>query len=257
MSGNDRPQNTDGLKRASEQAAFRPQLPKRFYRDVTVERRDEHWLVLLDGREIKTPGKHRLALPTEALANALAGEWRAQEKVIDPATMPVTRIANAAIEGVADNLQPVANDIVSYAASDLLCYRASGPHALTVRQANAWDPVLAWAETELSARFVLAEGVMPVDQPRETLDRISEALRPMNAFQLAGLHVVTTLTGSAILALSIFKGHMSAAAAWSASHVDEDYQIEQWGEDGEAKARRAMRWPDMNAASAFLSQCSD
>lgn len=252
MSGNDRKTTSPGEKRLTNREALRPHLPKRFYRDVTVEARDGQWFVLLDGREIKTPGKTRLSVPTETIAKVLAEEWDDQETVIDPGTMPATRIANSAIERVSDSLQAVADDIVTYAGSDLLCYRADTPEALVKRQAEAWDPVLAWVQSDIGARFVLGEGVMPVKQPSEALREFGSALKPLDAFQLAGLHVVTTLTGSAILALSILKRHMSAAEAWMSAHIDEDFQIEQWGEDDEAMTRRAIRWLEMKAACAFL-----
>lgn len=238
--------------RIREQAALRAPLPKRFYTDVTVEGAPDGWVVLLDGRKVKTPGKRQLALPAQRLAEAVAAEWRAQQTVIDPGTMPLTRIANTAIEAVSEKMDEVAADIVAFAGSDLLCYRAANPEALVARQSAAWDPIVQWAATDLGARFVLAEGVMPVAQPQQALDRIAGAVRPLDAFRLSALHVVTTLTGSAMLALSVLRGRLSPQEAWSAAHVDEDYQIEQWGTDDEATARRAYRWQEMLAATLIL-----
>lgn len=252
MSKPEPPRGPDA-ERIREQAAMRAPLPKRFYKDVTSKPQDNgSWAVLLDGRAVKTPGKRQLALPSEKLAEAVAEEWRAQKTVIDPGTMPLTRIANTAIEAVVDQMDDVAADIVAFAGSDLLCYRAAGPEALAARQSAAWDPIVAWAASDLGARFVLAQGMMPIEQPIQALERIAEAVRPLDAFQLSGLHVATTLTGSALLALAVHKGRLTAAEAWAAAHVDEDYQIEQWGPDEEAADRRAYRWQEMQAAALML-----
>lgn len=227
-------------------------LPKRFYKDATTAPRDGAHVVLLDGRTAKTPGKAVLAVPTPQLAAALAAEWHAQSDVIDPATMPLTRFVNTAIDGVARRAREVAADVVKYAGSDLLCYRADHPQGLVERQSAAWDPVLGWARDELGANFVLAEGVMPVAQPAPALARIAAAVDPLPPLRLTALHVMTTLMGSALLALAVERGRLSPAAAWAAAHVDEDWQISQWGEDAEATARRAVRWADMQAAARLL-----
>lgn len=227
--------------------------PKRFYKDVTLSQAIGGWSVLLDGRSIKTPGKRALLLPSESLAAAVADEWRAQEKIIDPGAMPLTRIANTAIEAVSDKMDEVAADIVAFAGSDLLCYRAADPEALVARQSAAWDPIVQWAASELGARFILAQGVMPIEQPAAALARVGEAVRPLDAFQLSGLHVATTLSGSALLALAVLKGRLNPQEAWAAAHVDEDYQISAWGPDEEAAERRAFRWGEMQAACLVLS----
>lgn len=255
MSKSEPPRGPDP-NRIREQAAFKAPLPKRFYKDVDVRHEPEGWSVLLDGRTVKTPGKRLLSLPTERLANAVADEWRKQRDVIDPGTMHLTRIANTAIEAVADKRQEVAADIVAFSGSDLVCYRAAGPGALVVRQAALWDPVVHWVASDLGARFVLAEGVMPVEQPPAALDRIAEAIAGLDALPLAGLHVVTTLTGSALLALAVLRGRLTPAEAWAAANVDEDYQIEQWGTDDEALERRAYRWDEMRAACLTLESGS-
>ena len=192
-------------------------------------------------------------MPTKALAEAIAGEWEAQREHIDPAGMPLTRLANSAIDGVRVHQAEVRADIVKYAASDLLCYRASEPELLVRRQAEVWDPVLAWARDALGARFEVADGIMPVTQPEAARSAIAGALEGFDAFSLAALHVMTTLTGSALLALAHARGHLSAEAAWAAAHVDEDWQIGRWGEDAEAAARRRRRWSEMQAASRLLA----
>jgi chaperone required for assembly of F1-ATPase len=232
--------------------ALKPPLPKRFYKDVTVEPRDGGFAVLLDGKPVKTPKKVALAVPTRALADAIAEEWAAQGTHIDPATMPLSKLAITALDGVAANKSEVAADIVKFAGSDLLCYRAKSPDALQRLQAEVWDPVLRWMEAQIGARFVLAEGLMPVEQNQAVRDGIAAEVAPYDAMALAGLHVMTTLMGSAVLALVHAKGKLSAEDAWAAAHLDEDWQISQWGVDVEAAERRAKRLGEMQAASRFL-----
>lgn len=241
-------------------------LSRRFYTEASVRavnsppqpspiRREEDagsYQILLDGRPVRTPKKHHLALPTLALAKAIAAEWAAQADVIDPETMPLTRLANVAIDAVGDLRGEVAADIVAFAGTDLLCYRAEAPRELVALQAANWDPVLAWAEGRLRHRFMLAEGVMPVVQRPETLAAVAEALSSLDAFRLTSLHVMTALTGSALLALAHAEGQIGLVEAWVAAHVDEDWQISQWGEDSEAAERRARRWAEMVAASRLL-----
>lgn len=227
----------------------KPVLPKRFYKAVTVEERSGGFAVLLDGRAIRTPGKRVLALPARPLADAIAGEWSAQGERIDPATMPLTRLANTAIDAVTDRYEEVAADIVAFAGSDLLCYRAVAPEALAERQKEAWDPVLAWARDELGAVFVLREGVMPVEQPAATLDAVARAISGLDPLALAALHVITTISGSAILAIAHVRGRLTRDEAWNASLVDEDWQREQWGHDAEAEATRRYKQAEFAAAS--------
>ena len=227
-------------------------LPKRFYKDVTVGE-GAFFQVLLNNRVIKTPARRALFLPTRALAEAVAEEWAAQKDVIDPATMPLTRFANTAIDAVSSAADEVASDLVAYAGRDHLCYRAEGPPDLVARQAEAWDPVVAWAREALGAHLTVVQGVMPADQPVAVLKKIASAIEPKEPFRLTGLHVLTTLTGSAILALAHMRGFLSADEAWTAAHVDEDFQIAMWGEDVEAAARRKHRRAEFDAACRLLS----
>jgi chaperone required for assembly of F1-ATPase len=229
-------------------------LTKRFYRDVAVkDRGDAGTALLLDGKPVRTPGKAALALPTRALAEAVAEEWRAQRERIDPLTMPLTRLANSAIDGVAGREEAVIDDIMAHAGSDLLCYRAKGPGGLVKAQGEHWDPVLAWAKAALGAPFVLSEGVAHVAQPQSSLDRLKQTFAGRDAFGLAALHVMTGLTGSALLAAAVAQGRLTPEEAWKAAHVDEDWQISQWGEDAEAAERRANRWRDFAAAAKTLA----
>jgi chaperone required for assembly of F1-ATPase len=227
--------------------------PKRFYRAASVEGAAPAFRVLLDGRPVRTPAKRELAVPARALADALAAEWEAQGERIDPAGMPLTRLVNSAIDGVAGREADVRADIAKYAGSDLVCYLAEGPAELVRRQAEAWDPVLAWARETLGARFVLGQGIVPVAQPQTATAAVQDALADLDAFTLAAHHVIATLTGSALLALAHGCGQLTAEQAWAAAHVDEDWQISRWGEDAEAQARRERRWAEMQAASRLLA----
>jgi chaperone required for assembly of F1-ATPase len=227
--------------------------PKRFYRTVSVDGAAPAFRVLLDGKPIRTPARRELALPARALAKAVAAEWEAQGEHIDPATMPLTRLVNSALDGVTGREPEVRAEIAKYAASDLLCYRAEEPAELAHRQGRAWDPVLAWAHEALGARLLLGQGIAPVTQPPAAGAAIDRALAGLDAFALAAHHVMTTLTSSALLALAQARGRLTAEEAWAAAHVDEDWQISQWGEDAEAKARRDRRWEEMQAASRLLA----
>lgn len=247
---NDR-QAADPMLRA--QANMRKPLPRRFYRQVTVAQAGDEHLVHLDGKPVRTPAAAVLALPTAAAAGLIAEEFDAQGDTLDPMTMPVTRLANTAVDGVAADPQAVMEDILRYASSDLLCYRAEAPRELIEREAEHWDPVLDWARAELGARFVLAEGVMHVEQPREAIGAIGIHLMSRGEpLRLAALHVMTSLMGSALLALAVERGALEPEVAWKAAHVDEDWNIEQWGEDAEAAAKRAVRRRDMMGAAALI-----
>jgi chaperone required for assembly of F1-ATPase len=228
-------------------------LPKRFYQRVDVADRNGGFALLLDEKPVRTPGKKQLLLPSRALAEAVAEEWRAQNERIDPATMPLTKLASSAIDGVTGREDEVIGDILNYAGSDLLCYRAEGPRGLVEAQKAHWDPVLAWAKSALGAPFVLAEGIVHVAQPQASLDRLRDALKGHDPFGLAALHVMTGLTGSALLALAVALGRLTPEEAWKAAYVDEDWQIAQWGEDKEAASRRTARRRDFEAAARALA----
>lgn len=236
------------------QRAMRPSLPKRFYKQAAAGKYEGAFAVLLDGKPVKTPGRNVLALPARALADAAAAEWAAQGEHIDPATMPLTRLANVALDRVAAEDAAVAAEIAKYAGSDLVCYRATDPAELVAQQGAAWDPVLFWARDELGARFTCAEGVRHVAQPEAALAAVRAAVDAMQRpFGLAALASATALAGSALIALALARGHLSADAAWAAAHVDEDWNIARWGEDAEAAARRAARRAEFGAAAQVLA----
>lgn len=234
-------------------------LPRRFYSEVTTAPATgaTGFAILLDGRQAKTPAKSALSVPTAALARAIADEWAAQATVIDPATMPLTRIANTAIDAVCVRHAEVRDDLLKYAASDMLCYRADSPAGLVARQQEVWDPILRWLHTTTGAQLRLATGIQHVTQPPDSLRAIAagfDRLVPTDdPFRLAAAHVMTTLTGSVVLAIAVLAGERSAEAAWTAAHVDEDWQIAQWGEDWEAAERRKRRWSEMQAAAHVVT----
>ena len=229
---------------------MRPQLRKRFYDRAHVGAAAP-WAILLDGRPVKTPAGHALALPSRALGEAVAAEWDAQQKRIDPAVMPLTRLANAIIDGVATAPAPVAEEVVKYLGSDLVCYRADTPDGLVARQAQHWDPIIDWARA-LGARFVLAEGVMFVAQPDHAIAAARAAI-PSDPWRLGAVNVITTLSGSALIALALAHGRLSVGEAWDAAEVDEDWNMALWGRDELALERRAKRFAEMQAAATVLS----
>ncbi|NRP85736.1 hypothetical protein GFPCMMHI_01637 [Ensifer adhaerens] len=242
----------DPIRRA--QIQMKRPLPKRFYKDVTINPGKDGHAIALDGKVVKTPARHSLALPTEALAKLVAAEWARQVDVIDPATMPVTRLVNSAIDGVATESQAVFDEIVRFSGSDLLCYRANEPERLVARQSERWNPVIEWAAREIGARFILAEGVIHQQQPREAISSFAAALRKYDTpMELASLHTITSMTGSAILALAFAEGWLPLADVWSLAHLDEDWTIEHWGSDEEAAHRRAQRFEEFQAATDVFS----
>jgi chaperone required for assembly of F1-ATPase len=242
--------------RRAQKAMLQP-MPKRFYSHAGVEEQGGQFVVVLDGKPVKTPARKPLAFPTQRAAELVAAEFEAQENEINPVTMPFTRLANTAIDGVANEIGAVLSDIQRFCANDLLCYRAAAPAALVRRQADIWDPYLDRARTRHCVRLVLAEGVMHVEQPTASVDAFAQALKPhADPLNLACLHAMTTLTGSAILALAVAEGEASADDAWQAAHLDEDWTNDKWGADDEAEARRAARWADMDAAARMLKAVS-
>jgi chaperone required for assembly of F1-ATPase len=236
--------------------AMRPVLRRRFYDKAAAAASAEGYAVRLDDKPVRTPAGRVLAAPKLALAHAIAAEWEAQREVIDPAKMPLTRVANAIIDGVVDRPGPVAAEVKKYLASDLVCYRANAPRGLVERQARHWDPILHWAGETLGARFILGESVIHVAQPASALTA-ARAHIPGDPWRLGAVHVVTTLTGSALIALALSRGRLTADEAWTAAHVDEDWNTEQWGRDELALERRAFHFAELQAAAAVLGALAD
>src|SRR4051794_17704639 len=225
---------------------------KRFYASAGVAETDGGFSITLDGRPIKTPSGKIVIAPKREIADAIAAEWQAQQENIDPLTMPLTRFANSVVEAVADRVDAVADDIAKYLGSDLLFYRAGHPEGLVARETAHWDPIVFWAAKTLGAHFMLAEGIVHVRQPDSAIASARAAF-PDDPWSIAALHVVTTLTGSALLALALAHGVREPHQIWAAAHVDEDWNIEKWGIDEEVAARRAARLVDFQAATKILN----
>jgi len=234
--------------------SMRTALPRRFYETAATAAVADGYAARLDDKPVRTPARRVLAAPTLALAEAIAAEWQAQKDVIDPAKMPLTRLANAIIDGVADTPQPVADEIAKYLVSDLTFYRTDSPQGLVEQQARHWDPILDWARQALGADFKLGEGVVYVAQPQAALAAARAAI-PGQPWRLGAVHSITTLTGSALIALAMAGGALSADAAWQAAHVDEDWNMTQWGRDEMAMARRNFRFAEFQAAATVLAGC--
>jgi chaperone required for assembly of F1-ATPase len=245
---------------AAARRGARPALRRRFYDTVSVAADDaagdDDFVVTLDGKPAHTPAGAILAAPNLELARALAAEWDAQREKIDPAKMPLTRLANTIIDGVAKAPGRVAADIAKYLASDLLFYRAEAPPGLVDLQKRHWDPILDWANDAWGARFVLQTGIVHVEQPAAALAAVRAAI-PDDPWRLGAIHVITTLTGSALIALAMARGFLPADEAWRAAHVDEDWNIAQWGGDEAALSRRAFRFAEFSAAATVLRCCPD
>ncbi|GAY21913.1 MULTISPECIES: ATP12 family chaperone protein [Sphingobium] len=224
---------------------------KRFYQDAAVVAVESGFEIRLDGRPVRTPARAPLALPTQGLAEAIAEEWRAQGDTVAPRSMPFTGLANGAIDQIAPNSGSFAAGIARYAESDLLCYRAEGPAELIAREAAAWDPLLEWATTRYDVAFRVTQGIVPVAQPTETLERLAAAVAVLDPFTLAGLSTLVTLSGSLVCGLAVVEGGHDADLIWTASEIDEAWEVEQWGEDKEAAARSAQRRNEFAMARAF------
>ncbi|MGH6863028.1 MAG: ATP12 family chaperone protein, partial [Methylocella sp.] len=243
---------------ASARRDLNKPLLRRFYKEATVQQRDGTFILLLDDRACKSPGGNYLALPGLAAARAVADEWSAQGEFIDPAAMPLTRIVNSAIDGVACQPGATVDEIARYAGADLVCYRAGEPEALALAQAIAWDPILVFARKKLGAHFICTEGVVFVEQPESASAAVKEAVaRIANSgeaapFALAALHAMTTLNGSVLIALAVAHGALTPAEAWVAAHVDEDFEMRSWGEDAQARQRRARQWREMEATARLF-----
>lgn len=222
---------------------------RRFYKEVAVA---DGGAILLDGKPVKTPARADLILPTPALAEAVAAEWRAQGDEIDPRTMKLTGLSNAAIDRVAPDLASFARPLAAYAESDLLCYRADAPAELVARQAEAWDPLLDWARARFDVHFAVTRGIVHAPQPDATVARLGEALAAYDAFPLAGLAPIITIGGSLVTALALAEDEIDADSAFDLTHLDELWQARRWGEDRLALEARAVRKRDFMAAAELL-----
>lgn len=211
-------------------------VKKRFWTDAAVTQAEGGYTVTLDGRSLKTPAKAALVVPTAALAELIATEWRAQAEVIDPESMPVTRAANSAIDKVRGQKSEVTEIIAAYGDSDLICYRAADPEALVAREAAAWDPLIDWCAHRYAMRPEIRTGVIHAPQPAALLDAFQAEIEGLSSFELTAFHDLVAMSGSLIIGLALIDRFATPEALWDASRVDEDWQIEQWGADEEAEA---------------------
>ena len=225
---------------------------KRFWTDTVVEATADGHRILLDGRAVKSPGKRELIMPSAAMAEAARLEWEAQQDVIDPTTMPVTRSVNSALDQTAPQREAVIDMLAAYAETDLLCHRASHPATLAARQAEAWDPMLAWALQQFDAPLVVTEGILPQDQDPESLARLRRAVSQYGNFGLTALYDLIGISGSIVIGLAVADGALSAPEGWHISRIDEDHQIAQWGADEEAEAVAATRRAAFLHAAQFI-----
>ena len=226
---------------------------KRFYRHAEPAKRAGGYAITLDGKPIKTPGKRDLLVPSGALAAAIAQEWNAQETEVRVAKMPLTRLATTAVDRVATQRDAIVRQTANYAATDLVCYRATHPPALAARQQAVWQPLIDWAALRYDAPLVVTSGVIPKTQSAESLRAFTAAVAEQDDFSLTALHVATAACGSLVIGLALIEGHLDAEEAFAASQLDESFQIEAWGEDAEQAERRRSLAADIQAAARFLS----
>jgi chaperone required for assembly of F1-ATPase len=226
---------------------------KRFWKEAAAVQQDGGWAIALDGRPVRTPARAPLVIESRALAEAIAAEWQAQGETIDPASMPLTGLANAALDLAKPDPAAFAEPIAAYAQSDLFCYRDDRDTALQAEQAGAWNPLLAWAEARYGVEFALAQGVLPIDQPAATVAALQDAVRAHDPFRLAALAPLVTIGGSLVAGLALAESAFEAAALWDAVALDELYQERRWGADSEAQKARARRAADWHHAARFLA----
>ncbi|OCX58656.1 ATPase [Thioclava sp. SK-1] len=230
-------------------------VAKRFWKQAHSTEVEGGFSVALDGRPVRTPAKAALIVPSRALADAIAQEWDAQLEVIDPTTMPMTRSANAAIDKVATQHAEVAAYIAEYGGTDLLCYRAESPVELVDRQAQAWDPLLDWADHALGVQLVVTEGVLPVQQADDAMKKLHKRVADLSPFQMAAIHDLVGITGSLVIGLAVIERRLDASTAWDLSRIDEDWQSESWGHDEEAAEMAAIKRESLLNAERFWDLC--
>jgi chaperone required for assembly of F1-ATPase len=226
---------------------------KRFYKNAAVAETPEGFGVGLDGKPVRTPAKRALAVPTRALAEAIAAEWQAQGDTVDPHRLPLTRLASIALDLVAPRREAVIAEVANYAGTDLVCYRAGEPPELVARQRATWQPLIDWAALRLDAPLAVTESILPVAQSPVALKAFETAIRTYDTHRLAALHLATAACGSLVVGLALVEGRLDAEAAFAAAELDASYQIERWGEDAEAAKRRAALKEDITLAARFVA----
>jgi chaperone required for assembly of F1-ATPase len=226
---------------------------KRFWKEAIAVRGEHGWGIALDGRPVRTPQRAPLIVESERLGAAIAAEWRAQGEDIDPAAMPITGLANAAIDLAGPDPVAFAQPVAAYAATDLFCYRDDRDSQLQAEQAAAWNPPLAWAEAHYGVEFILTQGILPIDQPAATQTALRDAVLMIDPHRLAALTPLVTIGGSLVAGLAMIEGAFDAETLWEAVSLDELYQERRWGADAQAQALRAAHKRDWDNAVRFLS----
>ncbi len=226
---------------------------KRFYKTAGTAPAEAGFHVTLDGKPVRTPAKGHLVVPNQDLAAAIAAEWQGQGEVIDPSGMGLMTLACTALDRVGPQRAMVVEELLRFAGTDLLCYRAPGPDKLVERQHRAWQSLLDWAAIEFDAPLRVTAGVMPVDQDDQALRALGRAVGLLDDFRLVVLHSVTSLTGSLVIGLALLHGRIDTAAAWHTSRIDAEFQIEQWGADAEAEQVAANARAALEVAGRLLA----
>ncbi len=226
---------------------------KRFWKEAASAPVEGGWQILLDGKPLRTPARAPLHVANQPLAEAIAAEWSLASETIDPRAMPLTGLANAATDRVAPDPAEFAASLSRFARSDLLTYRAEGPRPLVALESRTWDPLLAWACERFGVEFVVTTGINPVDQPAETLAALDTAVSALDAFTLAGLAPLVTVGGSLIAGLALLERAIDLETGWAAVSLDEQYQLDTWGEDSEARKALDSREADYRAGARFLA----
>ena len=230
---------------------------KRFYKTAGVTETPDGFGVTLDGKPVRTPAKRPLAVPTRALAEAITAEWLAQRETVDPKRLPLTRITSIALDLVAPRREAVVAEVVKYAGTDLVCYRAEDPAELAARQHAAWQPLIDWAKERFAAPLTVTASILPVAQSAETLSAFAAAVAAYDSHRLAALHLATAACGSLVVALALVEGRLDAEGAFATAELDESYEIERWGEDLEQAKRRAGLKADIALAARFVALLAD
>jgi chaperone required for assembly of F1-ATPase len=233
-----------------------PSLKKRFWKEASVVEIEDGYSVELDGRKLRTPSKAPLNVTYREIADAIASEWMAQEELVDPTTMPATRMANSVIDKVIVNQDAIVDMLSEYAGSDLMCYRATTPQSLIEEQAAAWDPILDWSAAHMKAPMHTTSGVMFVEQPAQSVEVYRARLKRMNPYQLAGVHDLITISGSVVISMALITNHLNLEQAWSTAIVDESWQEKQWGVDEEAQEAIEKKRQDFEFAYNFWKSAS-
>jgi chaperone required for assembly of F1-ATPase len=230
------------------------QKPNRFYSDVTIAEAEKRFQVLLDGRVLKTLARHALALPNRALAELVAAEWRAQDTQIDPETMPLTRLANIALDRVPQERAAILQSMLLYAETDLLCHRAPEAELAALQQTH-WDPVLQWLESHYGIQMRVVTGILPAEQPEESMRLLHRMIENTNDLTFAGLAMLTPLLGSVLLAVTLWKKGVGLDAAVRACHLDQEYQQQRWGKTEEDDVLWHKKVQEMGACVQWLAHC--